>query len=157
MAERTNRQVRLRARPPAIPQAEHFELATARVPEPADGQLLVRNRFLSVDPAMRGWVSAVANYAKPVEIGEVMRSRGVGEVVASRHPDYAVGEHLVGWFGWQDYALSDGKGIIRRVAEPDIPLSAALGVLGMNGVTAYFVRTCTSITTVGCAVSGTGR
>ena len=94
MAERTNRQVRLRARPPAIPQAEHFELATARVPEPADGQLLVRNRFLSVDPAMRGWVSAVANYAKPVEIGEVMRSRGVGEVVASRHPDYAVGEHL---------------------------------------------------------------
>ncbi len=73
-----------------------------------------------------------------VAIGEVMRSRAVGEVVASRHPDYRVGEHVVGWLGWQEYAVSDGTGIIRRVAETDLPLSAALGVLGMNGVTAYF-------------------
>jgi hypothetical protein len=98
----------------------------------------VRNRYLSVDPAMRGWVSAVANYAKPVGIGEVMRARAVGEVVASRHPDYRDGERLVGWFGWQEYAVSAGTGIIRRVSETDIPLSAALGVLGMNGLTAYF-------------------
>ena len=138
MAEKTNRQVRLKARPDAIPKAEHFELVAAPVPEPREGQFLVRNRYLSVDPAMRGWVSAVANYAKPVGIGEVMRSRAVGEVVASRHRDYPVGEMVVGWLGWQDYALSDGAGIIRRVAEKDIPLSAALGVLGMNGVTAYF-------------------
>jgi NADPH-dependent curcumin reductase len=138
MATTVNRQVLLKSRPDGIPQAEHFAVAEAPVPVPHDGQLLVRNRFLSVDPAMRGWVSAVANYAKPVGLGEVMRSRAVGEVVASRHPDYAVGEHLVGWFGWQDYALSDGAGIIRRVAETDLPLSAALGVLGMNGVTAYF-------------------
>jgi NADPH-dependent curcumin reductase len=138
MTPEVNRQVRLKARPSAIPEAAHFEIVTAPVPELQAGQLLVRNRYLSVDPAMRGWVSAVANYAKPVEIGEVMRSRAVGEVVASRHPDYREGERLVGWFGWQEYAVTAGAGIIRRVSETDIPLSAALGVLGMNGLTAYF-------------------
>jgi NADPH-dependent curcumin reductase len=133
-----NHQVRLIARPDGIPEARHFELASAPMPEPREGQFLVRNRYLSVDPAMRGWVSAVANYSQPVEIGAVMRSRAVGEVIASRHPDYRVGEPVVGWLGWQEYAVSDGKGIIRRVSETDLPLSAALGVLGMNGVTAYF-------------------
>ena len=133
-----NHQVRLASRPDGIPQARHFELVAAPMPEPRHGQFLVRNLYLSVDPAMRGWVSAVANYSKPVEIGEVMRSRAVGEVIASRHPEYRVGEHVVGWLGWQEYAVSDGKGIIRRVSETDLPLSAALGVLGMNGVTAYF-------------------
>ena len=133
-----NHQVRLASRPDGIPQARHFALVAAPMPEPRDGQFLVRNLYLSVDPAMRGWVGAVANYSKPVAIGEVMRSRAVGEVVASRHPDYRVGEHVVGWLGWQEYAVSDGKGIIRRVTETDLPLSAALGVLGMNGVTAYF-------------------
>jgi hypothetical protein len=133
-----NHQVRLKARPSGIPEARHFELTSAPPPEPRQGQFLVRNRYLSVDPAMRGWVGAVANYSQPVEIGEVMRSRAVGEVIASRHPDYRVGERVVGWFGWQDYAVSDGKGVIRRVGETDLPLSAALGVLGMNGVTAYF-------------------
>jgi NADPH-dependent curcumin reductase CurA len=138
MTPEVNRQVRLKARPSAIPEAAHFEIVTAPVPELQAGQLLVRNRYLSVDPAMRGWVSAVANYAKPVEIGEVMRSRAVGEVVASRHPGYREGERLVGWFGWQEYAVTAGAGIIRRVSETDIPLSAALGVVGMNGLTAYF-------------------
>jgi len=135
---RSNRQVRLKSRPSGIPQAEHFEVVTAPLAEPAAGQFILRNRFLSVDPAMRGWVSAVANYSKPVGIGEVMRSRGVGEVVASRHPDYPVGDNLVGWLGWQEFTLSDGTGIIRRVSERDIPLSASLGILGMNGLTAYF-------------------
>jgi NADPH-dependent curcumin reductase CurA len=138
MTPQVNRQVRLKARPTAIPEAAHFEIVSAPVPELQAGQVLVRNRYLSVDPAMRGWVSAVANYAKPVGIGEVMRARAVGEVVASRHPDYREGERLVGWFGWQDYAVTAGAGIIRRVSETDIPLSAALGVLGMNGLTAYF-------------------
>lgn len=138
MAAKVNRQVLLKARPTAIPEAEHFEIVAAPMPEPGEGQFLVKNRYLSVDPAMRGWVSAVANYSKPVGIGEVMRSRDAGEVVASRHPDYRVGDKVVGWLGWQEYALSDGKGIIRRVEEEDVPLSAALGVLGMNGVTAYF-------------------
>jgi NADPH-dependent curcumin reductase len=138
MLSKQNRQVRLKARPEGIPQAQHFEIAAAPVPEVGEGQFLVRNRYLSVDPAMRGWVSAIANYSKPVEIGEVMRSRDVGEVIASRHAHYRVGDQVVGWFGWQEFALSDGKGIIRRVEEKDIPLSASLGVLGMNGVTAYF-------------------
>ncbi len=138
MAATANRQVLLKRRPEGIPQAEHFELVSRPLPEVAEGQFLVRNRFLSVDPAMRGWVGAVANYSKPVGLGEVMRSRDVGEVVQSRHPDYALGEKVVGWFGWQEYAVSDGRGVIRRVAETDLPLSAALGVLGMNGVTAYF-------------------
>lgn len=138
MLPKQNRQVRLKARPEGIPQAHHFEIAAVPLPAIGEGQFLVRNLFLSVDPAMRGWVSAVANYSKPVEIGEVMRSRDVGEVVASRHGDYRVGDKVVGWFGWQEHALSDGKGVIRRVEEEDIPLSAALGVLGMNGVTAYF-------------------
>jgi len=137
MVER-NRQVILRARPEAIPQAEHFALAEAPVPVPGEGQMLVRNRFLSVDPAMRGWVSAAANYSEPVAIGAVMRAITVGEVVASRHPDYAVGEHVCGLFGWQDYALSDGTNVWFRHDATQAPLATALGVLGINGITAYF-------------------
>jgi NADPH-dependent curcumin reductase CurA len=133
-----NRQVRLRSRPSGIPQAEHFELAEATVPELREGQFLVRNDYLSVDPAMRGWVSAVANYSKPVGIGEVMRSFAAGEIVASRHPAYAEGDKVMGLLGWQRYAVSDGSSITRKVKETDLPLSLSLGVLGLNGVTAYF-------------------
>ncbi len=131
-----NRQVRLRARPSGIPQAEHFEVVEAPLPPLAEGHFRLRNAFLSVDPAMRGWVSAVANYSTPVGIGEVMRSFAVGEVVESRHPLYAAGDILVGMFGWQLFADSDGVSVIRRVRETDLPLSAQLGVLGLNGVTA---------------------
>jgi NADPH-dependent curcumin reductase CurA len=133
-----NRQVRLKSRPGGIPQAEHFEIVEAPVPELRDGQFLVRNDFLSVDPAMRGWVSAVANYSQPVGIGEVMRSFAAGVVVASRHSGYAVGESVMGLLGWQEYAVSDGSAITRKVKETDLPLSASLGILGLNGVTAYF-------------------
>jgi NADPH-dependent curcumin reductase len=133
-----NRQVRLRSRPSGIPQAEHFELAEATVPELREGQFLVRNDYLSVDPAMRGWVSAVANYSKPVDIGEVMRSFAAGEIVASRHPAYAEGDKVMGLLGWQRYAVSDGGSITRKVKETDLPLSLSLGALGLNGVTAYF-------------------
>jgi len=133
-----NRQVRLKTRPNGIPQAEHFEIVEAAVPAPADGQFLVRNEYLSVEPAMRGWVSAVANYSKPVGIGEVMRSFAAGTVIQSRHPGYAEGGAVMGMLGWQDYALSDGASITRKVTETDLPLSLSLGVLGLNGVTAYF-------------------
>jgi len=138
MTPARNRQVRLKSRPDGIPQAAHFELVEATVPELREGQFLVRNDFLSVDPAMRGWVSAVANYSQPVGIGEVMRSFAAGVVVASRHPGYAVGESVMGLLGWQEYALSDGGSITRKVKETDLPLSASLGILGLNGVTAYF-------------------
>ena len=133
-----NRQVRLKSRPNGIPQADNFEIVDAAVPELADRQFLVRNDFLSVEPAMRGWVAAVANYSTPVGIGEVMRSFAAGTVVASRHPDYAEGQPVMGLLGWQDYAVSDGKSITRKVREADLPLSLSLGILGLNGVTAYF-------------------
>src|ERR1044071_9097461 len=97
----TNKQVRLKSRPNGIPQAHNFEIAEAPVPALRDGQFLVRNEFLSVEPAMRGWVSAVANYSKPVGIGEVMRAFAAGRVVASRHRDYAEGDAVMGMFGWQ--------------------------------------------------------
>jgi NADPH-dependent curcumin reductase CurA len=131
-----NRQVRLCSRPAGIPQAEHFAITEESLGPLAGGKIRIRNAYLSVDPAMRGWVSAVANYAKPVGIGEVMRSFAVGRVVESRHPDYRVGERLVGMFGWQEFADADAKDVIRRVREDDLPLSTQLGVLGLNGVTA---------------------
>lgn len=118
-----NRQVRLKSRPNGIPQAEHFELAEAPVPEPEQGQFLVRNEFLSVEPAMRGWVSAVANYSAPVGIGEVMRAFAAGKVVASRHSGYAEGDAVIGMLGWQDYAVSDGSAMVHKVKETDLPLS----------------------------------
>jgi NADPH-dependent curcumin reductase len=133
-----NRQVRLKSRPANIPQAENFEIAEAAVTEPREREFLVRNEFLSVEPAMRGWVAAVANYSKPVGIGEVMRSFAAGEVIASRHPGFAVGDKVMGMLGWQDYAISDGSNITRKVKESDLPLSLSLGILGLNGVSAYF-------------------
>jgi NADPH-dependent curcumin reductase CurA len=135
---RVNRQVLLKARPSAIPDAEHFEVVERPVPTIGDGQILVRNRYLSVDPAMRGWVSAVANYSEPVAIGAVMRSLAAGRVEESKHPEFHPGDFVTGWFGWQDYAAVDSRAVESRVTETDLPLSAALGVLGLNGITAYF-------------------
>ena len=138
MGPRLNRQVRLKLRPNGIPQANHFEIVESAMPDIADRQFLVRNTYLSVEPAMRGWVAATANYSTPVGIGEVMRAFSAGEVVASRHPGYAEGERVMGMLGWQDYAVSDGDSVTRRVKETDLPLSLSLGILGLNGVTAYF-------------------
>ena len=138
MTSQVNRQVRLKSRPTGIPQPDNFEIATAPLPDIADRQFLVRNEYLSVEPAMRGWVSAVANYSTPVGIGEVMRAFSAGTVVASRHPNYRDGDAVMGMLGWQEYAVSDGSTITRKVKERDLPLSLSLGVLGLNGVTAYF-------------------
>jgi len=138
MLPKIGRQVRLKSRPAGIPQAEHFEIAEGPVRELREGEFLVRNDFLSVDPAMRGWVNSVANYSNPVAIGEVMRSFAAGEVIASRHSLYAEGDKVMGMLGWQDYAISDGSQITRKVKETDLPLSLSLGILGLNGVTAYF-------------------
>ncbi len=137
MQQPVNRQVRLKSRPSGIPEAEHFEIVEGSVPDPSDGQVLVRNIYLSVEPAMRGWVSVVANYSEPVHLGAVMRSPAVGRVEASRHPDFQPGEYVTGMFGWQDYAVVDGKTIQRKIVDTDLPVSTALGVLGLNGLTAY--------------------
>jgi len=133
-----NRQVLLKSRPTGIPQAEHFEVTEGSVPELRDGQILVRNQFLSVEPAMRGWVSAVANYSAPVGIGEVMRSFAAGTVIKSCSAQFAEGDRVMGIFGWQNYAAVDARTVSRKIAETDLPLSLSLGVLGLNGMTAYF-------------------
>ena len=138
MTQSVNKRVLLVERPVGIPEARHFAVDEAPIPAPGEGEFLLRNRFLSVSPAMRGWVNAVRNYSEPVGIGDVMRANTVGEVVESRHPDYAEGDVLVGNFGWQTHALSRGEAVQTRLKDPDAPLSAYLGVLGMSGVTAYF-------------------
>ena len=138
MTPTTNTQVRLKSRPDGIPQPEHFEVVAAPIPPLRDGQFLVRNDFLSVEPAMRGWVSAVANYSTPVGIGEVMRSFAAGEVIASRHPQFAEGDRLMGMFGWQAFCVAEPSAVTRKVTEADLPLSLSLGILGLNGITAYF-------------------
>lgn len=138
MPGRVNRQVLLKSRPADIPQAEHFEIVERRVPEPGPGQILVRNIYLSVDPAMRGWASAGNSYSPPVALGDVMRAYAAGRIEASRDSRFQEGELVTGQFGWQDYAAVDPPMVIRRVTDRDLPLSVSLGVLGMNGFTAYF-------------------
>src|SRR2546425_1339396 len=133
-----NRQVRVKSRPAGIPQAENCELVSEPVPELQPGQILVRNIYLSVEPAMRGWVAAAANYAEPVAIGAVMRSFAAGRVEASRDASVAAGTKVTGLFGWQDYAVVEASAIERVVDEDDLPLSTALGVMGINGVTAHY-------------------
>ncbi len=136
-----NRQCVLIARPTGVAQAEHFAIIDTPDAPITDGQIRVRNRFLSVEPAMRGWIADAGNYAAPVAIGSVMRAIAVGEVIESRTPEYALGEAVTGWFGWQQEAVVTNDAIIRRVAETDLPLSLSLGVLGINGVTAHLALT----------------
>ena len=133
-----NRQVLLASRPEGIPQASNFEIVQSPVPQAGPDQVLVRNIYLSVEPAMRGWVSAARNYSEPVAIGSVMRSFTVGRVVASRHPGYRAGDYVTGMMGWQDYAAVDASAIHRKVTMADLPVSTALGVLGINGATAHY-------------------
>jgi NADPH-dependent curcumin reductase CurA len=132
-----NRQWRLAARPKGLPVATDWSFGTEAVPEPADGEILVRVLYISLDPAMRGWMNDRRSYVPPVGLGEVMRAGGIGRVVASRHPDFTAGEHVSGIFGVQDYAISDGRGVLRVSAET-APLTRYLSVLGMPGMTAYF-------------------
>ena len=138
MSTLTNRQVILSSRPEGIPQAENFRIVETAVPQPQPGQVLIRNHFLAVEPAMRGWVNAVANYSQPVGIGEVMRSFAAGEIIASEDPQWPVGTRVTGMFGWQDYAAVDVSTIDYRVDQADLPLSTSLGVLGINGITAHY-------------------
>ncbi len=133
-----NRQVILKSRPTGIPQAENFEIIEGPLPALADGQVLVRNIYLTAEPAMRGWVSTVGNYSRPVPLGGVMRSPAVGRVEQSSHPDFHPDEFVTGLFGWQDYAAVDADEIQRKVPATGLPISTALGVLGLNGLTAYF-------------------
>jgi NADPH-dependent curcumin reductase len=133
-----NRRVILSGRPKGIPQAGHFSVEEVPVPDLADGEILIENDYWSVDPAMRGWVNDLPNYLPPVEVGATMRSLAVGKVAASQHPDYTEGEIVTGMFGWQRYTVCKVEDVDRKVTETDLPPSLALGVMGLNGVTAYF-------------------
>lgn len=135
MTER-NLQIVLASRPTGWVEEANFRLQEAPVPEPGDGQVLVRNRWLSLDPYMRGRMSDAKSYAKPVEIGEVMVGGTAGEVVASRHPGFAPGDAVTGSLGWQRYGVADGRAL-QKVDTREIPLSAYLGPVGMPGVTAW--------------------
>jgi hypothetical protein len=133
----TNKQITLAVRPVGFPKESDFRLVEAPVPTPGPGQFLVQSLYLSVDPYMRGRMTAAKSYAPPVELGGVMVGGVVGQVVESHHPRFAAGETVEGYFGWQQYALSDGAGV-RKVDPSLAPISTALGVLGMPGLTAYF-------------------
>src|SRR3954468_10080961 len=133
----TNHQIRLAARPVGLPKPTDWQFTEEPVPEPGDGQLVVKVLFLSLDPAMRGWMNEGKSYVPPVGIGEVMRAGGVGQVIASKHPTFRQGDSVIGMFGVQEYALSDGKGV-HKVDPSLAPLPRYLGALGMPGMTAYF-------------------
>jgi len=132
-----NRQVILRRRPEGMPAAEDFAIAEAPLPEPAAGEVLLRGLYLSLDPYMRGRISSgVRSYAKPVEIGGVIEGRVVGQVAASRDPAFRDGDFAYGGYGWQLYSAVKAAELV-KLDPTEAPLSTALGVLGMPGLTAY--------------------
>ena len=131
-----NHQIRLKSRPAGEPTPANFEAADGPVPEPKDGEVLRRTIYLSLDPYMRGRMSDAASYATPVKIGDVMCGHTVSEVVDSRNPDFSKGEFVTGYDGWQAYGLSSGKEL-RKLDPKLVPISTAIGVLGMPGMTAF--------------------
>ncbi len=132
-----NIRVLLASRPVGLPTRETWNIETVGQAGPDDGEFLVELEYLSVDPAMRGWIMDRKSYMEPVEIGAVMRAGGVGHIIESRHPDFAVGDCVVGTSGMQKYWISNGKGVV-KVDPALVPLQKYLGVLGMPGMTAYF-------------------
>ena len=136
MAEE-NRQFRLAARPVGAPKPSDWSFTREAVPSPGEGKFLVRISHISLDPAMRGWMNAGRSYIEPVEIGAVMRANAGGEIVASNHSDFHIGEHVVGAFGVQTFAVSKGNGVTKVDAKV-LAMPTYLGALGMTGMTAYF-------------------
>lgn len=132
-----NRQFRLAARPAGLPKRSDWNLTQEPVRDPGPGEVLVKVLYLSLDPAMRGWMNEGRSYIEPVNIGDVMRAYGAGQVVASQNPAFSVGDHVTGAFGVQEYAFSDGKGL-NKVDPKLLPLPVYLSALGVTGLTAYF-------------------
>jgi NADPH-dependent curcumin reductase len=132
-----NHQFRLAARPVGLPKPSDWSYVEEPVGEPGDGEVLVKIAYVSLDPAMRGWMNEGRSYIPPVGIGEVMRAFAVGEVIASKDADVPVGSHVGGLLGAQEYSVANGKGVFK--VDPGLaPLPVYLGALGMPGVTAYF-------------------
>ena len=135
-----NRQIHLISRPSAAPSLENFSLVSTPTSTLADGDVLVRHHFLSLDPYMRGRMNDAKNYAQPQALNETMIGGTVGEVLESRNPGFVAGDKLVGMGGWQEYGLVPAAmtGMLRKVDDSRVPLSAYLGAVGMPGVTAYY-------------------
>jgi NADPH-dependent curcumin reductase len=132
----SNRRIVLASRPQGAASTANFRLESVELPPIAEGQVLVRNHWLSLDPYMRGRMDDARSYATPQPLNETMVGGTVGLVTESRNPKFAVGDAVVGTFGWQEYGISDGT-VLRRV-DPSLPLSAYLGAVGMPGVTAWY-------------------
>ncbi len=137
MAARMNRQWLLAARPAGEFDERAFKLVETPAPSPKDGEILIHNIWLSLDPYMRGRMREGKSYVPPVQVGAVMEGGGVGEVIESRNPEFNPGDIVEARLGWQDFAVSNGKGL-RKIDPALAPISTALGVLGMPGMTAYF-------------------
>ncbi|HWZ45646.1 MAG TPA: NADP-dependent oxidoreductase [Candidatus Saccharimonadales bacterium] len=133
----TNHQFRLATRPVGLAKRSDWNYVEEPVGDPGPGQILIKVLYISLDPAMRGWMNDGKSYVPPVGLGEVMRAGAVGRVIASQNPGFALGDHVVGMFGVQEYALSDGQGL-NKVDPKLAPLPVYLGTLGMPGMTAYF-------------------
>ncbi len=132
-----NHRFTLAARPVGMPKRSDWNYAAEPIPDLADGQLLIKILYVSLDPAMRGWMNEGKSYVPPIGIGEVMRAGGLGRVVQSKNPAFAVGDHVYGMLGVQQFAVSAGKGLTK--VDPKLaPLPVYLGTLGMPGMTAYF-------------------
>ncbi|WP_339474090.1 NADP-dependent oxidoreductase [Pseudomonas sp. RL_5y_Pfl2_69] len=137
MTDQTNRQFLLAKRPVGAATRDAFTFQEVAVVQPKEGQILVRNEYLSLDPAMRGWMNEGKSYIPPVALGEVMRALGVGKVIASAHPGFAVGDYVNGALGVQDYFVGEPRGFYK--VDPALaPLPVYLSALGMTGMTAYF-------------------
>jgi len=134
---RKNHRFTLAARPQGMPKPSDFAFDAVELRAPGDGELVVQVRYISLDPAMRGWMNEGKSYVPPIKLGEVIRAIAIGRVVESNHPRFAVGDHVTGMFGLQEYALSNGDGL--TPVDPKLaPLPVMLSTLGMPGLTAYF-------------------
>jgi NADPH-dependent curcumin reductase CurA len=133
----TSQRIVLASRPTGAVTPDNFRLETVPVPEPAEGQVLVRVHYLSLDPYMKGRMIESRSYAQPHPIGDTMIGGTVGVVEKSRNPKFMAGDTVAGVLGWQEYGLSDGRGLV-KVDSSQVPMSAYLGVLGMPGVTAWY-------------------
>jgi NADPH-dependent curcumin reductase len=133
-----NKQLLLTSRPAGEASATNFTLVETPVPDLSDGQVLVQHHYLSLDPYMRGRMNDAKSYALPQPLNEVMIGGTVGEVIASKHPSFAVGDRVVGMGGWQQYSIVHGRGMLRKVDTSRVPLPAYLGAVGMPGVTAWY-------------------
>ncbi len=136
-ARPVNRQLRLAQRPTGMIDGDTFVLVEEPLPELSDGEYIVRNIYFSIDPTQRVWIREEESYLPPVQIGEVMRSGAIGEVIESRAPDVPVGSLVTGLLGWQEYAVC-GATTLANVVPPGLPMRQMMGVLGTTGITAYF-------------------